>query len=270
MPRRRMIDPSIWDDPEVGELTPTEFKLFIGLISLADDEGRLEADARTLRKQLFGYCEDVSVQDVGMWLASVSEKLPNVCLYDVEDKSYVALLKWNTHQAISKTWKQDSTIPPPPGEHMPTTCQALEEQVPSTCQEHSEYIPSTFQASAEHIPSTCPPIESIESKPTEEKETESTTESTESSAVSAFLTEIGINEPARSQITGDSRNDVQYLRALWRDSGQKAGLFVHLVRGRAEPARASPEPGSQEDRYRYVRGKYADCINVGKLCEEGA
>ena len=39
-PRRRMIDPSIWDDPEVGELAPQEFKLFIGCISLVEDDER--------------------------------------------------------------------------------------------------------------------------------------------------------------------------------------------------------------------------------------
>ena len=259
MARRRMIDPSIWDDPEVGELTPTEFKLFIGLISMADDEGRLEADPRTLRKQLFGYCEDVSVQDVGTWLASVAEKLPNVCLYDVDDKSYIALLRWNTHQAISKTWKQDSVIPPPPAEYMPTTCQA-----------HEEQVPSTFQASADHMPTTCPTSKANgkQAKQSQEKASKAS-DMPAAAALEQELRDCGVTGAKLDDLKADPWVTAERVRACWASARQRngvdrpVGLLIRMLQDHDQPPRASPEPGSQEERYRYIRGKFAEYINVG-------
>jgi len=125
MPRKRMIDPSIWDDPDVGELSSDEFKLFIGCISLADDEGRLDADPRHLRKSLFGYSEHHSVEDVERLRNSLTSKLDNVHLYTISGKEYIALLRWNDHQKIG-SWQRPSIIPTP-------STDDLQQNLSSTC-----------------------------------------------------------------------------------------------------------------------------------------
>jgi len=52
MPRKRMIDPGIWTDPDVMKLTDLALIVFVGLISHADDEGINELDARSFHFRL--------------------------------------------------------------------------------------------------------------------------------------------------------------------------------------------------------------------------
>lgn len=49
MPRKRMIDPSIWTDEGMAALTPRQQLLFIGLFSNADDHGSLRASPLAIR-----------------------------------------------------------------------------------------------------------------------------------------------------------------------------------------------------------------------------
>lgn len=48
MPRKRMIDPGIWTDDDLGRLGFAERLLFIGLFSLADDEGLIRGSASSM------------------------------------------------------------------------------------------------------------------------------------------------------------------------------------------------------------------------------
>jgi len=229
MPRKRMIDPSIWDDPDVGELSSDEFKLFIGCISMADDEGRLDADPRALRKAIFGYSEDLSVDTVELLRNSLASKLGNVHLYTIDGKDYIALLKWLEHQRLG-SWAKPSSIPAPSGQVL------------------NEILSSTEEDLA--------PNESIESIKQESIEQNTTN----GDAVADWLQSIQIDEPVRSELASDPRNDLDYLQALWPSAKGRQGLFVSMVRKRSAPPRASPKVGSEADRYRYVSGEYAECI----------
>lgn len=101
MPRRRMIDPSIWSDSLVGSLSDPARILFIALISNADDEGRLEADALSLRRTAFGF-RDVSVADVEGWLAEIASTLRSVAVYQRDGRRYVELQNWLCYQTINR------------------------------------------------------------------------------------------------------------------------------------------------------------------------
>ncbi len=50
-----MIAPTIWQDPDFGELDPDGQILIIGLISNADDEGRLRGHSAFLKSIIFVY-----------------------------------------------------------------------------------------------------------------------------------------------------------------------------------------------------------------------
>jgi len=119
MARKRMLSPQFWDDPETGSMPPKTRLLFIGLISQADDEGRGEADARLFRKQVFGFDQETSVEEVDCLLDEIASSLRSVVLYEIGDRRYYALLNWKLYQTINRP--SPSRIPPPPGiEPIPT------------------------------------------------------------------------------------------------------------------------------------------------------
>ena len=53
MARKRMIDPSIWTSESFMSLRNRQRLLFIGLISHADDYGKLKADPKSLKAKIF-------------------------------------------------------------------------------------------------------------------------------------------------------------------------------------------------------------------------
>jgi len=108
MPRRRMIDPAIWDDPDVGELGPQEFRLFIGCISLADDEGRLDADPRFLRKVFFGFSKDVTVPVVLGWRNHMIQCIPDMQLQTMVGRERIVFTereKIHGVRPIAREWQ---------------------------------------------------------------------------------------------------------------------------------------------------------------------
>lgn len=111
MPRRRMIDPTFWTDPDVRKLSLEERLLFIGCISMADDEGRLLGTPEYLKAQIFPYDPRISVGKVKRWRNNIAEKAKNFRLYDNSGVEYVAFLKWSYHQKPSHP--KPSRLPPP-------------------------------------------------------------------------------------------------------------------------------------------------------------
>ena len=53
MARRRMLSPEIWHNQQFGSLTLEQRLLYIGLISMADDEGFFVADPRSVSAEIF-------------------------------------------------------------------------------------------------------------------------------------------------------------------------------------------------------------------------
>lgn len=118
MPRKRMIDPSIWTDENFGELSERGRLLFIGLFSMADDEGRGEASAKVLKGKIFPYDEGLRIADVSKTLKEIGSKM-SVDFYARNGREYYALRNWKTWQKVEKP--TPSRIPAPidggKGEH---------------------------------------------------------------------------------------------------------------------------------------------------------
>ena len=106
-----MIDPSIWINESFGGLTPSQRLLQIGLISLADDQGRGKAHPAYLRAQLFPY-DDLQLQEIADGLQLI-QKNGTIKLYEVGSKSYYQLLRWWDFQSLS--FAQPSQWPRPDG-----------------------------------------------------------------------------------------------------------------------------------------------------------
>ncbi len=108
MARKRMIDPSIWQSEDFGKLSNLAKIIFIGLFSLADDEGRGRANPTYLKSSLFPYNEAMRSTDVEVALSEISRNM-SVIFYSCDGNSYYSLLSWNTFQKIDKA--KESKIP---------------------------------------------------------------------------------------------------------------------------------------------------------------
>ncbi len=108
MPRRRMIDPDFWNDSRIKRLPPVERLFFIGMISHADDEGRLLADPAFLRSKVFPY-DDYSLEDIESMRDHILATNPNVHLYENSGEAYIFFSQWSRYQKPSHP-RQNSFI----------------------------------------------------------------------------------------------------------------------------------------------------------------
>lgn len=112
MPKARTLDSDFWDDPEAAGLGRDARLLLIGLITIcADDHGRLLAHPAYLRKHVFGYDDDVTVQMVEEWRDAVLAQCRNVVPYSVNAHDYIWLRKFGERQKIR--YQIESKLPEP-------------------------------------------------------------------------------------------------------------------------------------------------------------
>ena len=95
----RIIKESICTSETAASLTDFEFRLWIGLILVADDAGRGDARAAVLRGRVFPLRERVTVRDVESALHGLAAK-GCVSLYTVGGKPYFWFPTWTKHQRI--------------------------------------------------------------------------------------------------------------------------------------------------------------------------
>lgn len=99
-PRIRTIKPEIWRDPTFNERSLAARLLFIGLISNADDEGRIGGSDALLKGIVFP-ADDMSSRK----FTSVLDELHHAGMarrYTVAGKPYVDLPNWSSHQKINR------------------------------------------------------------------------------------------------------------------------------------------------------------------------
>ena len=108
MARKRMVDPDIWTDAGFMDLSWGARLLFLGLISRADDEGRGNGSAKSLKAAVFP-SDEITVGRI--------EKLKEECelytrtkFYEANGQTYYQLAKWRSYQQIQHPTK--SSIPP--------------------------------------------------------------------------------------------------------------------------------------------------------------
>ncbi len=120
MPRRRMIDPLLWDDHYIGTLSRDERLFLIGCIGNADDEGRLKGHAAYLKAAVFMYDDDYTIAKAQEIKQSCLDKMQTwpanhpyrMVLYSNSNEDYIYFAQWYAHQAPSHP--QPSKLPAPP------------------------------------------------------------------------------------------------------------------------------------------------------------
>jgi len=104
----------MWVSEKVGRMPILPRLTFIGLISLADDEGRGRGDPRFMLGAMHAYSKDISEQSFLACLNNI-EKERLAAFYVVDGAHYYALPGWKEHQYIEKP--KTSKIPPVPEHH---------------------------------------------------------------------------------------------------------------------------------------------------------
>ena len=111
MARKRMIDPSIWTDDGMAELTPRQQLLYIGFISNADDEGRLKGNSVAIRLMFPGIYGEVSIEEIDADVEAVLDKMRKLRRYYVDNRPYLIFDNYRTWQVIQKA--KTSVLPAP-------------------------------------------------------------------------------------------------------------------------------------------------------------
>jgi hypothetical protein len=92
-----MLNPNVWQDPDFGRLSSEAKVMFFGLISNADDEGRLRGHVAYLKSIIFVY-DDYPAKKVEKIRNEVISIMKNVVLYTVENEEYIQLKNWDKYQ----------------------------------------------------------------------------------------------------------------------------------------------------------------------------
>lgn len=100
-PRIRTIKPDIWQDEALGRVPLGARLLYIGMITQADDEGRLRASPALLRAALFPYDGKLTIATVASWLEELQSN-GLVRLYVARFEAYADFPTWSKHQQINR------------------------------------------------------------------------------------------------------------------------------------------------------------------------
>ena len=107
----RTIPPDIWTDETFGELEIATKLLLIGLISIADDQGRSKVSIGIVRSKILPF-EDFTIDDITEMLDSL-HLVGLVIVYEYNEGVYLQIAKWWDWQQLQ--WAYPSEIPPPNG-----------------------------------------------------------------------------------------------------------------------------------------------------------
>ena len=121
MARQRMIKPEIWASEQVSAMNDFQFRVYIGLVSAADDEGRLKANPALIASYIFPLSEDltisVQVREAIIQIENTRDEgdgSPLIGLYQIGSTPYIYHPKWHNHQKIPKSTKSKTSLPEPP------------------------------------------------------------------------------------------------------------------------------------------------------------
>lgn len=105
-----MLYSKIWTSEQFGKLSDKAKLLYIGTITLADDDGRLRGNPSYLRSQVFPYDEEITVAEV-LRLRNEVEKTGLMHTYEVDSFDFIQHPKWEEYQTIRRDLYKKSSLP---------------------------------------------------------------------------------------------------------------------------------------------------------------
>lgn len=114
MPRIRTIKPEMWADEKLAPLAPIHRLVFVGLISQADDGGRLVDQVRLLDGLLFPMTEESCADSL-----EILAELGLITRYTAPSgQRLIQISGWTKHQKVDRPSKHQ--LPPPPCDTPPS------------------------------------------------------------------------------------------------------------------------------------------------------
>ena len=95
----RIIKESLCSSEKIASLSDFEFRLWVGLITQADDAGRGDARPAIIKGRVFPFRERLSIKDIDAALQVLAAK-GCVALYTVDGKPYFLFPGWVKHQRV--------------------------------------------------------------------------------------------------------------------------------------------------------------------------
>lgn len=103
----RMITQNIWEDDFIVSLSFFDRLVWIGLITIADDQGRMQDSANLVRSKMFPM-DDVPLADIESALVTFS-KAGKIARYIANGKKMIQIIHWWKHQRPN--WAGESLYP---------------------------------------------------------------------------------------------------------------------------------------------------------------
>lgn len=100
MSRIRTIKPEMWGSGDIKPLTRDARLLFIGLISMSDDDGRFLGAINAINGFVFPN-DELPASPVRRWLTELTDR-GIVHMYDHDGVTYGCLPNWHKHQVINR------------------------------------------------------------------------------------------------------------------------------------------------------------------------
>ena len=156
----RIIKESLCSSEKIASLSDFEFRLWIGLITQADDAGRGDARAAIIKGHVFPFRERVSIKDIDAALQVLAAK-GCVALYKVDGKPYFLFPGWVKHQRVRDC--KPRFPEPPENDGSPQSAASCGElpQAAALIQSESESNPNPKNISAEPQAASAPPVISL-------------------------------------------------------------------------------------------------------------
>jgi hypothetical protein len=109
VPRIRTIKPELWQDEKLAALPPLPRLVFIGLISMADDAGRLVDNVKSIDGFIFPETDDSAKESLG-----ILARLSRILRYTAPNgQKVVQIVNWSRHQKVDHPNKYVLPAPPP-------------------------------------------------------------------------------------------------------------------------------------------------------------
>lgn len=119
MAQRRMIHEKMLSNASFGTLSANAKLLYIFCIVLADDDGRLKANAIALKGRVFAFQSDITEKEVRSYLNEIA-KSRLVIWYKVDNEYFIQHPNWELYQILRSDRKKDSDLPSPDDNQMTT------------------------------------------------------------------------------------------------------------------------------------------------------
>ena len=110
MARIRTIKPRFWGSGTTAQLSRDARLLAIGLISMADDDGRFLCSTKAVGGYVFPNDDELQTRTVRRWLTEL-EQAGLIHEYEANGIRYGVFPKWHEHQVINRY--TPSVLPPP-------------------------------------------------------------------------------------------------------------------------------------------------------------